>query len=197
VGETFTLGELCLVDDVSSADWIVAGVRDFEHDVGSLLPVGFDAYARVCHPALRRLDGDAWAEVSWSQVATVNGRVARPRRQPREGSRAAFPDVREWGGRGHQRGSLAGPPCISPRRPGGELEPGDTGATMLGEVISRAFGLAGERHEALGTEHILLALAEQASTKACDILERHGLSRSAIENILDDPPSSAAPTSPP
>lgn len=76
MGDTFTLGELCLVDDVSSADWIVAGVRDFEHDVGSLLPVGFDAYARVCHPALRRLDGDAWAEVSWAQVATANGRVA-------------------------------------------------------------------------------------------------------------------------
>jgi hypothetical protein len=76
MGGTFTLGELCLVDDVSSADWIVAGVRDFEHDVGSILPVGFDAYARVCHPALRRLVGDAWAEVSWAQVATANGRVA-------------------------------------------------------------------------------------------------------------------------
>jgi hypothetical protein len=75
VGETFTLGDLRLVDDVSSADWIVARVRNFEHDVGSLLPVGFAAYARVCHPAMRRLDGDAWAEVSWSQVAAANGRV--------------------------------------------------------------------------------------------------------------------------
>src|ERR1019366_9643587 len=44
VGETFTLGDLRLVDDVSSADWIVARVRNFEHDVGSLLPVGFAAY---------------------------------------------------------------------------------------------------------------------------------------------------------
>jgi len=63
VAETFTLGDLRLVDDVSSADWIVAHVRNFEHDVGSLLPVGFAAYARVFHPAMRRLDG-AWAEVS-------------------------------------------------------------------------------------------------------------------------------------
>jgi hypothetical protein len=76
VGDTFVLGELRLVDDVRSADWIVASVRNFEYDVGSLLPVTFDAYARLFHPAARRLDGNAWAEVSWSQVATANGRVA-------------------------------------------------------------------------------------------------------------------------
>lgn len=75
VDDTFVLGELRLVADVGSADWIVAGVRDFEYVVGSLLPVGFDAYARVFHPAARRVDGE-WVEVSWSQVAAANGRVA-------------------------------------------------------------------------------------------------------------------------
>jgi hypothetical protein len=77
VDDTFVLGELRLVSDVSSADWIVASVRNFECDVGSLLPVTFDAYARVFHPAGRRRDTDAAAEeVSWSQVAAANGRVA-------------------------------------------------------------------------------------------------------------------------
>jgi ATP-dependent Clp protease ATP-binding subunit ClpA len=68
---------------------------------------------------------------------------------------------------------------------------------MLGEVITRAFELADERREMLGTEHLLLVLAEQASTTACNILERHGLTRSAIEDILNEPRSASAPTSPP
>jgi hypothetical protein len=37
-------------------------------------------------------------------------------------------------------GRWQGGPVHLPRRPGGEHEPGDRGATMLGEVISRAFG---------------------------------------------------------
>jgi hypothetical protein len=57
--------------------------------------------------------------------------------------------------------------------------------------------LAVERREMLGTERILLALAEQASRTASDILERHGLSKSASENILNEPPSTAAPDSAP
>jgi hypothetical protein len=35
------------------ADWIVAGVRDFDYTVGSIVPAVFDAYARVFHPASR------------------------------------------------------------------------------------------------------------------------------------------------
>jgi hypothetical protein len=69
-------GDLELVDDVSSADWIVASVRNFEYDVGSLLPVTFAAYARVLHPASRSAgDGDA-VDVAWSDVAAANGRIA-------------------------------------------------------------------------------------------------------------------------
>jgi len=71
----FALGDLRLVDDVTPADWVVAGVRNFEHDVGSLVPIGFEAYARVFHPAQRR-DGDAWREVTWAEVAVANGRIA-------------------------------------------------------------------------------------------------------------------------
>ncbi len=71
----FVLGELRLSTDVSNADWIVSRVRNFEYDVGSLLPVGFDSYARIFHPA-QRLDGDAWVEVPWAHVAAANGRIA-------------------------------------------------------------------------------------------------------------------------
>jgi hypothetical protein len=72
----FALGDLHLTTDVSAADWIVAGVRNFEYDVGSLVPVGFAAYARVFHPA-RRHDADgSWSEVSWRSVAAANGKVA-------------------------------------------------------------------------------------------------------------------------
>lgn len=75
--ETLALGELNISRDVSGADWVVAGVRDFEHDVGSLVPVGFDAYARVFHPA-GLSDGATSIEVSWAEVAAANGRIAHP-----------------------------------------------------------------------------------------------------------------------
>src|SRR5271167_1543694 len=33
------------------AAWVIEGVRNFDHTVGSLMPIGFEAYARVFHPA--------------------------------------------------------------------------------------------------------------------------------------------------
>jgi hypothetical protein len=72
VDASFTLGALELATDVEPADWVVSGVRDFRYDVGSLLPAGFAAYARVFHPALLREDGLA-EEVRWSRVAAANG----------------------------------------------------------------------------------------------------------------------------
>ena len=69
-------GDLRLVDDVNSADWIVASVRNFLHDVGSLLPVTFAAYGRVFHPAGRASAGGDQVEVPWGEVAAANGRIA-------------------------------------------------------------------------------------------------------------------------
>jgi hypothetical protein len=54
---------------------VVERVRDFEHDVGSVVPEGFEAYARVFHPA-SRLVRDREESVTWRQVAEANGRVA-------------------------------------------------------------------------------------------------------------------------
>jgi hypothetical protein len=55
----------------------VAGVRNFDETVASLVPVEFDAYARIFHPALRHTHtGDV--EVRWSEVAAANGRTMHP-----------------------------------------------------------------------------------------------------------------------
>ncbi len=71
-----SFGDLELVDNVSPANWIVASVRDFQYDVGSLLPVTFEAYARVLHPASRVAGDDRAVDVAWSEVAAANGRIA-------------------------------------------------------------------------------------------------------------------------
>ena len=76
VVESRAFGDLELVDDVSPADWITASVRNFEYDVGSLLPVTFEAYARVLHPASRAAGDGNTVGVAWSEVAAANGRVA-------------------------------------------------------------------------------------------------------------------------
>jgi hypothetical protein len=73
---SFTFGDLRLVEDVSSADWIVASVHNFQYDVGSLLPVTFAAYGRVFHPAGRASAGGDQVDVSWAEVAAANGRIA-------------------------------------------------------------------------------------------------------------------------
>ena len=76
MADVAAFGDLHLVDDVSSADWIVASVRTFEYDVGSLLPATFAAYARVLHPASRTTETGGTVDVAWSDVAAANGRIA-------------------------------------------------------------------------------------------------------------------------
>ncbi|MGZ4538942.1 MAG: hypothetical protein ACXVXS_07480 [Blastococcus sp.] len=62
----------------SEGAWIASALRP--DGVGSLVPPVFEAYARVFHPALR-YDGDDDVEVSWAEVAAVNGTVDHPRMQ--------------------------------------------------------------------------------------------------------------------
>ncbi len=61
----------------AAATWIIDGVRDFDYTVASLVPVGFEAYARVFHPAGRH-HGHELAEVRWAEVARAHGRVMHP-----------------------------------------------------------------------------------------------------------------------
>jgi hypothetical protein len=66
--------------DPEPGTWIVERIHDFGVDVGSVIPEGFDAYARLFHPASRTtLDGEQ--PVRWSEVASTNSRVVHPEMQ--------------------------------------------------------------------------------------------------------------------
>ena len=60
--------------DTCDAAWVVAGLREFNYTVGSIVPAVFDAYVRVFHPAACGT-GDAPVEVRWAHVAEADGRV--------------------------------------------------------------------------------------------------------------------------
>lgn len=74
------IGPLELQEDLSPADWIIDRIHDFAVDVGSVIPEGFEAYARLFHPAIRFENGHQ-VEVRWSDVATVKGRTIHPEMQ--------------------------------------------------------------------------------------------------------------------
>src|SRR5712672_746686 len=65
------------VTDLHAADWVVDELTGTTLTVGSLLPTRFDHCARILHPAQKTSEADPrqaeW--VSWTEVATANGRV--------------------------------------------------------------------------------------------------------------------------
>lgn len=66
------IGDYESAPDATAAAWVVEGLRGFADSVLSLVPAGFEAYARIFHPAW--LSQPA-TRVSWRQVAQANGRV--------------------------------------------------------------------------------------------------------------------------
>ncbi len=77
-GEVVELGGLPVATDVTPGEWLGTALRPIETgSVGSFVPPGFPAYARVLHPAVRYA-GDDDLPVRWSQVARFNGRRAHP-----------------------------------------------------------------------------------------------------------------------
>ena len=63
--------------NAEAVDWVTASVRNFDGTVGSIVPAGFGAYARVFHPASRRM-GTGEVEVRWAEVAAANACVMHP-----------------------------------------------------------------------------------------------------------------------
>ena len=63
--------------DVSAAAWIGPRLHPFAQDVGSIIPEGFHAYARLFHPV--PVDPDR--RERWSDVAQRNGRIVHPEMQ--------------------------------------------------------------------------------------------------------------------
>ncbi len=73
---------LTLRTDVAPTEWVdesllphrgvSEGVR-----VGEIVPTGFEAYARILHPASRRV-GDRFEPVTWSELARTRGKTIHP-----------------------------------------------------------------------------------------------------------------------
>ncbi|HKV89123.1 MAG TPA: hypothetical protein VJT78_14100 [Candidatus Dormibacteraeota bacterium] len=70
-------------DSVEAADWIRDRLHGFAKDVGSIVPPGFEAYARIFHPAWRRAFDltSRPEEVRWSDIAAWNGKTVHPEMQ--------------------------------------------------------------------------------------------------------------------
>jgi hypothetical protein len=66
-------------DQVEAADWIRERLHGFALDVGSVVPPGFAAYARIFHPAA--IAGEPEAEIGWSAVAALSGKAVHPEMQ--------------------------------------------------------------------------------------------------------------------
>jgi hypothetical protein len=66
-------------DEVEAADWIHGRLHPFAQDVGSVVPTGFGAYARIFHPA--RGPHLPEVEVRWSEVAVSSGKIIHPEMQ--------------------------------------------------------------------------------------------------------------------
>jgi hypothetical protein len=71
--------QLPVSDQVQAADWIRERLHPFGQDVGSVIPAGFPAYARIFHPAGIAGRGDV--EVRWADVAALSGKKVHPEMQ--------------------------------------------------------------------------------------------------------------------
>ncbi|WP_456823505.1 hypothetical protein [Cellulomonas sp. P5_E12] len=97
--------------DPRVGDWLSPRLGPFGASVGSLVPRGFESYARILHPMY---DAD-FAPVSWAEVAATTGRVLHPTAQAwrlagrsdvHAGRTSEEPAAGEWPGDDPAEGSL-------------------------------------------------------------------------------------------
>ncbi len=100
-------------DQIGQASWIGERLAPFGSVVTSVVPSGFEAYARVLHPAQEPLH-DGGRAVRWAEVAAWSGLPLRPGSQfhsialPRVRPRGEAP----WIGQGPDQGSLYPPDAV-------------------------------------------------------------------------------------
>jgi hypothetical protein len=70
-----TIVPLEYVDDLTPASWIGERLHPFAQDAGAIIPPGFEAYARILHPAARWSVGQAERPVTWREIADANLRI--------------------------------------------------------------------------------------------------------------------------
>lgn len=87
--------------DIAESDWVVRRLHEAgEHGVGSLVPRGFESYARILHPAW---DGEA--PIRWHEIAAMTGGAVHPVADFAEIAQSADEKV-VWNG-SHPRSSLS------------------------------------------------------------------------------------------
>lgn len=62
-----------IAKESTAAQWIATGLHPFATDVGAIIPEGFEAYARVLHPAYRRTEGGTRRPVRWRDIMVATG----------------------------------------------------------------------------------------------------------------------------
>ena len=72
------IGDYESAPDAAPAAWVLEGLRGFAQSVLSIVPEGFEAYARIFHPAW---NNEPEAPVRWRDIAQANGRTAHRRMQ--------------------------------------------------------------------------------------------------------------------
>lgn len=84
-----------LVDDPAPARWVEESLaRHPWATVGAILPDHFEAYARVLHPAYRRVGASEHEPVSWAEVAAMTGKTMHARAEF-----AKLAGIEPWNGR--------------------------------------------------------------------------------------------------
>ncbi len=94
---------------VEEANWIAERLGPFAADVSSVVPAGFEAYARVLHPAEEPTRGHRL--VRWREIASWSGIALRPDAQFHTVAMppAAPADPPPWSGQGPREGGLYPP----------------------------------------------------------------------------------------
>lgn len=92
-----------LAPDLSEADWVVERIRRSlskgkrNLHSGNYIPEGFDAYARLLHPAYRLNDTEERAPLRWAEIAAWNGRTVHPWMDFRR-----IANIAKWNPRGYE-----------------------------------------------------------------------------------------------
>jgi hypothetical protein len=64
-----------IAKNVEPASWIPSRLHPFAQDVGSIIPEGFAAYARVFHPPHGMTSAGTFVPVRWTDIAAANDRT--------------------------------------------------------------------------------------------------------------------------
>jgi hypothetical protein len=92
---------MTLETDVTPTVWVDESLMPFRASdegalVGEIIPMGFEAYARILHPARRRA-GDHYELVTWAELARERGKTMHPEVQLKSLLEDEFREPPPWG----------------------------------------------------------------------------------------------------